>query len=127
LPFDSNGLAYFYTFPREYGGIVTKAELIEAVYSKVGISKKESADLVEMIFDTMKDTLSKGEKIKISGFGNFVVREKRSRMGRNPQTGESMEISARRVLTFRPSQVLKNDLNGGEGPVDEEDDDDDEA
>jgi integration host factor subunit alpha len=127
LPCDSNGLAYFYTFPREYGGIVTKAELIEAVYSKVGISKKESADLVEMIFDTMKDTLSKGEKIKISGFGNFVVREKRSRMGRNPQTGESMEISARRVLTFRPSQVLKNDLNGGEGPVDEEDDDDDEA
>ena len=65
-----------------------------------------------MIFETMKDTLSKGEKIKISGFGNFVVREKRSRMGRNPQTGESMEISARRVLTFRPSQVLKADLNG---------------
>ena len=105
---------------------MTKAELIEAVYSKVGISKKESADLVELIFDMMKDTLSKGEKIKISGFGNFVVREKRSRMGRNPQTGESMEISARRVLTFRPSQVLKNDLNDGQGPVDEEDDDDDE-
>jgi integration host factor subunit alpha len=106
---------------------MTKAELIEAVYSKVGISKKESADLVELIFDTMKDTLSKGEKIKISGFGNFVVREKRSRMGRNPQTGESMEISARRVLTFRPSQVLKNDLNDGDGgPVSEEDEDDDE-
>lgn len=109
----------------DYGGAMTKAELIEAVYSKVGISKKESADLVEMIFDTMKDTLSKGEKIKISGFGNFVVREKRSRMGRNPQTGESMEISARRVLTFRPSQVLKNDLNGSEGEVAEEEDDDD--
>ena len=103
---------------------MTKAELIEAVYSKVGISKKESADLVEMIFDTMKDTLSKGEKIKISGFGNFVVREKRSRMGRNPQTGESMEISARRVLTFRPSQVLKNDLNGGEGGDEIMDDED---
>lgn len=105
---------------------MTKAELIEAVYSKVGISKKESADLVEMIFDTMKDTLSKGEKIKISGFGNFVVREKRSRMGRNPQTGESMEISARRVLTFRPSQVLKNDLNGQAGGSDDADDGDDE-
>ena len=105
---------------------MTKAELIEAVYSKVGISKKESADLVEMIFDTMKDTLSKGEKIKISGFGNFVVREKRSRMGRNPQTGESMEISARKVLTFRPSQVLKHDLNGSTGPVPDESDDDDE-
>lgn len=106
---------------------MTKAELIEAVYSKVGISKKESADLVEMIFDTMKDTLSKGEKIKISGFGNFVVREKRSRMGRNPQTGESMEISARRVLTFRPSQVLKNDLNGEAGGQEAEDDDDDDS
>lgn len=104
---------------------MTKAELIEAVYSKVGISKKESADLVEMIFDTMKDTLAQGNKIKISGFGNFVVREKRARMGRNPQTGESMEISARRVLTFRPSQVLKNDLNHGEGPVDEAGDEDD--
>ncbi len=103
---------------------MTKAELIEAVYSKVGISKKESADLVELIFDTMKDTLSNGEKIKISGFGNFVVREKRSRMGRNPQTGESMEISARRVLTFRPSQVLKNDLNGEVGGTEDDNDDD---
>ena len=108
------------------GGTMTKEDLIEAIYTKVGISKKESADLVEMIFDTMKDTLSKGEKIKISGFGNFVVREKRSRMGRNPQTGDSMEISARRVLTFRPSQVLKSDLNGGEPGAVEEDDDDNE-
>jgi integration host factor subunit alpha len=127
LPFDSNSLALLDQLIKENGGPMTKAELIEAVYSKVGISKKESADLVEMIFDTMKDTLSNGEKIKISGFGNFVVREKRSRMGRNPQTGESMEISARRVLTFRPSQVLKNDLNGGEGPVGDDDEDDDDA
>lgn len=124
MPFDLDELAYFYTSLIKDNGVnMTKAELIEAVYTKVGISKKESADLVEMIFDCMKETLSKGEKIKISGFGNFVVREKRSRMGRNPQTGESMEISARRVLTFRPSQVLKNDLNGGEGPVDEDHDD----
>jgi len=101
---------------------MTKADLIEAVYSKVGISKKESADLVEMLFDTMKETLSKGEKIKISGFGNFLVREKRSRMGRNPQTGETMEISARRVLTFRPSQVLKADLNGEEGVTEDDND-----
>lgn len=92
---------------------MTKADLIEAVYEKIGMSKKESAELVEMIFDAMKNTLSKGEKIKISGFGNFVIREKRARMGRNPQTGQSMEISARRVLTFRPSQVLKSDLNKG--------------
>ena len=62
----------------------------------------------------MKETLEKGEKIKISGFGNFVVRNKRPRVGRNPQTGETIEITARRVLTFRPSQVLKSVLNKGE-------------
>jgi integration host factor, alpha subunit len=92
---------------------MTKADLVESIYEKIGFSKKESADIVEMIFDTMKDTLEKGEKIKISGFGNFVVRAKRPRMGRNPQTGQEIEISARRVLTFRPSQVLKQALNKG--------------
>lgn len=93
---------------------MTKAEIIEQIYEKVGFSKKESAEIVEMVFDTMKETLEKGEKIKISGFGNFVVRQKRPRIGRNPQTGEEIEISARRVLTFRPSQVLKSALNKGE-------------
>ena len=90
---------------------MTKADIIESVYEKVGFSKKEAADIVEMVFDTIKETLERGEKIKISGFGNFIVREKKSRVGRNPQTGEEIEISARRVLTFRPSQVLKNALN----------------
>ncbi|PIR17152.1 MAG: integration host factor subunit alpha [Deltaproteobacteria bacterium CG11_big_fil_rev_8_21_14_0_20_49_13] len=90
---------------------MTKAEIVEQIYEKIGFSKKESADIVELVFDTMKDTLSKGEKIKISGFGNFVVRQKRPRVGRNPQTGESIEITARKVLTFRPSQVLKSALN----------------
>lgn len=90
---------------------MTKADLVESIYEKIGFSKKESADIVEMIFDTIKETLEKGEKIKISGFGNFVVRSKRPRMGRNPQTGQEIEISARRVLTFRPSQVLKQALN----------------
>jgi len=90
---------------------MTKADLVEAVHSKVGFSKRESADIVEMVFNTMKDTLEQGEKIKISGFGNFEVRDKRARVGRNPQTGEVIEISARRVLTFKPSQVLKNALN----------------
>lgn len=114
---------------------MTKADIVEALYEKVGFSKKEAADLVELVFDTLKSTLSKGQKIKISGFGNFVVREKRSRVGRNPQTGQSIEISARRVLTFRPSQVLRADVNSTlEGkPIhpdslrhgSEEDDDDD--
>lgn len=90
---------------------MTKADIIERVYERVGFSKKESAEIVELVFDTIKETLERGEKIKISGFGNFVVREKNSRIGRNPQTGEEIEISARRVLTFRPSQVLKNALN----------------
>ncbi len=92
-------------------GTMTKADIVEAIYEKIGFSKKESADIVEMVFDGMKETLEKGEKIKISGFGNFVVRAKRPRIGRNPQTGEEIEISARKVLTFRPSQVLKAALN----------------
>lgn len=89
---------------------MTKADLVNTIYEKVGFSKKESARVVELVFDTIKDTLEKGEKIKISGFGNFVVREKRSRVGRNPQTNEEITISARRVLTFKPSQVLRNAL-----------------
>jgi integration host factor subunit alpha len=90
---------------------MTKADIVEALYEKVGFSKKQAADLVELVFQSLKDTLAKGQKIKISGFGNFVVRDKRSRVGRNPQTGQSIEISARRVLTFRPSQVLRSDVN----------------
>jgi integration host factor subunit alpha len=115
---------------------MTKADIVEALYEKVGFSKKDAADLVELVFDQIKATLSHGSKIKISGFGNFVVREKRSRIGRNPQTGESIEISARRVLTFRPSQVLRAEVNASlEGkPIQpdslrhgkHEDDDDDE-
>ena len=90
---------------------MTKADIVEALYEKAGFSKKDAADLVEMVFDQIKQTLANGQKIKISGVGNFVVREKRSRVGRNPQTGQSIEISARRVLTFRPSQVLRAEVN----------------
>ncbi len=90
---------------------MTKADIVEILYEKVGFSKKEAADLVELVFDALKETLAKGQKIKISGFGNFVVRDKRSRVGRNPQTGQSIEISARRVLTFRPSQILRAEVN----------------
>ena len=114
---------------------MTKADIVEALHQKIGFSKKEAADLVELVFDTLKDTLAKGDKIKISGFGNFVIREKRSRVGRNPQTGQSIEISARRVLTFRPSQVLRAEVNASlEGKpidpnavrgVDRDDDEDD--
>lgn len=91
---------------------MTKADIVEAVYEKLGgFSKKESAEIVELVFETIKETLGRSEKIKISGFGNFVVRNKRERIGRNPQTGDEIKISARKVLTFKPSQVLKNALN----------------
>jgi integration host factor subunit alpha len=91
---------------------MTKADIVEKVYQKIGFSKKEASELVEMVFNTLKDQLHSGEKVKISGFGNFLVRGKSQRIGRNPQTGEQIMISARRVLTFRPSQVLKALLNG---------------
>jgi len=90
---------------------MTKVDIVENIYEKVGFSKKEVAKIVEYIFDIIKETLIKEDKIKISGFGNFVVRKKRSRRGRNPQTGNDIEISARRILTFKPSQVLKGDIN----------------
>ncbi len=90
---------------------MTKAEIVEHIYERVGFSKKESAELVEKVFEVIKTTLAEGEKVKISGFGNFVVREKNARKGRNPQTGEEIRLAARRVLTFKPSLVLKNILN----------------
>lgn len=93
---------------------MTKADLIESIYEKVGFSKKEAAEIVELVFETIKETLEAGEKIKISGFGNFVIRRKESRVGRNPQTGDEITISERKVLTFKPSQVLKNALNSSE-------------
>ncbi|MBC7754306.1 MAG: integration host factor subunit alpha [Moraxellaceae bacterium] len=106
---------------------VTKADIVEKVYDKIGFSKKEASELVEMVFNSLKETLQKGEKVKVSGFGNFLVRGKKERVGRNPQTGDQIKISARRVLTFRPSQVLKAMLNGEDyehllGKDDEDDD-----
>ena len=90
---------------------MTKVDIIENIYEKVGFSKKEVAKIVESVFDIIKQNLQKEDKIKISGFGNFVIRKKRARRGRNPQTGSDIEISARRILTFKPSQVLKAALN----------------
>jgi len=103
---------------------MTKADIIEKVYQKIGFSKKEASELVEMVFDQLKVVLCRGDKVKISGFGNFVVRGKNERVGRNPQTGDQIKISARRVLTFRPSQVLKAMLNG-EDPTNIKEDDED--
>lgn len=97
---------------RSMGVQMTKADIVQAVYTRLGgFSKKESADLVDLVFETMKETLGRGEKIKISGFGNFVLRDKRQRQGRNPQTGEPIVITERRVLNFKASQLLKQALN----------------
>src|SRR3954454_24337051 len=97
------------------GIAMTKADIVQVVYTRVGgFSKKESADIVDLVFEMMKETLGRGEKIKISGFGNFVLRDKRQRPGRNPQTGDPIKISERRVLTFKASQILKQALNAKE-------------
>lgn len=90
---------------------MTKADIIENIYEKVGLSKEESSRIVELVLEILKETLEKSGKVKISGFGNFVVRPKRSRRGRNPQTGEEIQISARKVLTFKSSPILKKSLN----------------
>ena len=90
---------------------MTKVDVVETIYEKVGFSKKDVAKIVGSIFDIIKESLQQEDKIKISGFGNFVIRKKRARRGRNPQTGGDIEISSRRILTFKPSQVLKAALN----------------
>lgn len=88
-----------------------KADIANEVFEKVGISKKESADLLEVILNLIKEVLRKGDTVKIAGFGNFVVRHKNARKGRNPKTGEEIGISPRKVVTFRPSQVFKKYVN----------------
>ena len=90
---------------------MTKADLTDAIYEKIGLSKRESAQMVDMVFESMKESLAAGENLKISGFGSFVVREKEPRIGRNPQTGDTITIEKRRVVTFRPSSVLKDAMN----------------
>jgi integration host factor subunit alpha len=90
---------------------ITRAQLTEAVYQEVGLSRNESADLVESVLSEMSDALIRGEMVKLSSFGSFQVRQKGQRMGRNPKTGEEVPILPRRVLVFRPSHVLKKRIN----------------
>jgi len=97
------------------GETITRAHLSEAVYQEVGLSRNESADLVESVLDEMIGALVRGEMVKISSFGSFSVRQKGERIGRNPKTGEEVPILPRRVLVFRPSHVLKNRINRVEG------------
>jgi integration host factor subunit alpha len=101
------------------GKTLTRADLSEAVHREIGLSRTESADLVKSVLDLMSDTLVQGQSVKLSSFGTFMVRAKKGRIGRNPKTGEEVPITPRRVLVFRPSQVMKNVINGLEpGPED---------
>ena len=93
------------------GKTITRADLSEAVYQEVGLSRNESADLVESVLGEIADALTKGETVKVSSFGSFSVRQKGQRVGRNPKTGEEVPILPRRVLVFRASHVLKNRIN----------------
>ena len=92
---------------------MTKADIVGRIYEKVGFSKRDATHVVEATFEIIKDRLEKGEKVKISGFGNFLVNSKHPRKGRNPQTGEEIIIEGRKVLTFKPSQILKKTVNSG--------------
>lgn len=98
---------------------VTRVDLAEAVYRRVGLSRKESAVLVEMVLSEITDRLAVGETVKLSSFGSFVVRDKGERIGRNPKTGVEVPILQRRVLVFKPSNVLKALMNGEEPPKEE--------
>jgi len=90
---------------------MTKADIIETIYNEIGLSKRDSAEIVETLFAIIKETLENSENIKLSGFGGFNIREKRARRGRNPQTGEEITITPRRVLTFKSSNVFRDQLN----------------
>ncbi|MDD9876770.1 MAG: integration host factor subunit alpha [Magnetovibrio sp.] len=93
------------------GQTITRAHLGEAVYQEVGLSRNESADLLESVLDMMTESLVNGDTVKISSFGSFSIRQKGQRIGRNPKTGEEVPILPRKVLVFRPSQVLKSRIN----------------
>jgi len=95
------------------GHTVTRAQLTEAVYQEVGLSRNESAELVESVIAEISDALERGEMVKISSFGSFSVRHKGQRVGRNPKTGQEVPISPRRVLVFRASHALKDQINDG--------------
>ncbi|MDE2445832.1 MAG: integration host factor subunit alpha [Alphaproteobacteria bacterium] len=98
---------------------LTRADLTEVVHRDIGLSRTESADMVNTVLDLVSDSLVAGHSVKLSSFGTFMVRSKRERIGRNPKTGEEVPITPRRVLVFRPSQIMKNVINGEEpGEID---------
>jgi integration host factor subunit alpha len=101
-------------------GALTKADMVENITRKLGLNKREAKDLVELFFEEIRAALEAGEEVKLSGFGNFMVRDKRARPGRNPKTGEEKVISARRVVSFKPGQKLKARVEAFRGEPEKE-------
>ena len=99
----------------EGGGSMIKADIIDLVHEKIGFSRHESAEVVEAALDVLKEALQKGERVQIVGFGSFLVRPKKERVGRNPKTGEEIIIAPRKVMTFKPSKILRDMVNDGGG------------
>ena len=100
-------------------GSLTKADMAERLFDVLGLNKREAKEMVETFFDEVRSCLADNEQVKLSGFGNFDIRDKRQRPGRNPKTGEEVPISARRVVTFRPGQKLKDKVETYAGPAKE--------
>ena len=98
------------------GRTVTRADLGEAVYQRLGLSRSESAQLVEQVLQEISDCIARGENVKLSSFGSFIVRSKRERIGRNPKTGVEVPITPRRVMVFKASNVMKARINGEDAP-----------
>jgi integration host factor subunit alpha len=96
---------------------VTRADLCEAVYRRVGLSRTESAALVEQVLNEISEAIIRGENVKLSSFGSFIVRSKGQRIGRNPKTGKEVPIEPRRVMVFKPSNIMKKKINDGPGPA----------
>ena len=96
---------------------LTKADMAERLFEQLGLNKREAKELVEVFFEEIRTSLEQGEQVKLSGFGNFDLRDKNQRPGRNPKTGEEIPITARRVVTFRPGQKLKARVDGYKGPT----------
>ncbi|PID46262.1 MAG: integration host factor subunit alpha [Proteobacteria bacterium] len=96
---------------------LTKAEMVEHLFDELGLNKREAKELVEMFFEEVRGALERGEGVKLSGFGNFTLRDKKQRPGRNPKSGEAIPVSARRVVTFRPGQKLRQRVENYAGTI----------
>ncbi|MFK7963350.1 MAG: integration host factor subunit alpha [Burkholderiaceae bacterium] len=117
MPSEGNHSSSHHSGADSGGLTLTKAELAEMLFDQVGLNKREAKDMVERFFNEIRESLERGESVKLSGFGNFQLRDKPQRPGRNPKTGEEIPISARRVVTFHASQKLKGQIDEAIAPL----------